>query len=165
MIIDHCHDQLLIIRYDHWSLQWSTVDHTLWSLIIAMKDCWSYMINIDRCIISWPLLGSRPCSSAVRREKLWEALLLQCIRWGAAEGTIFPLQLVLFEWGFVIKRRQIQQRKSVWDKIAITGLKLERTDNKDESYFGFWARETSTLYGHWVSDPAKYPFYISTTIW
>ena len=27
----------------------------LWSLIIAMKDCWSYMINIDRCIISWPL--------------------------------------------------------------------------------------------------------------
>ena len=33
----NCHDQLLIIRYDHWSLPWSTVDHTLWSLIIAMK--------------------------------------------------------------------------------------------------------------------------------
>ena len=36
---DHwsCYDQLLIISYDHWSLPWSTVDHTLWSLIIAMK--------------------------------------------------------------------------------------------------------------------------------
>ena len=68
-----CCDQLLIIGYDHWScyiwstvdhvwsmliMLWSTVDHTLWSLIIAMKDCWSYMINIDRCIISWPLQHS-----------------------------------------------------------------------------------------------------------
>ena len=33
MIIDHCHDQLLIIRYDHWSLPWETVDHT-WSTLI-----------------------------------------------------------------------------------------------------------------------------------
>ena len=37
MIIDHSYDTLLIICYDHWSLPWKTVDHTLWSLIIAMK--------------------------------------------------------------------------------------------------------------------------------
>ena len=35
---------------------WSCYDQLL---IIAMKDCWSYMINIDRCIISWPLLGTK----------------------------------------------------------------------------------------------------------
>ena len=57
--------------------------------------------------------------------------------------------------------KEIQQKKSVRDKIASlaeAGLKQEtRTDFKDESYFGFWAREDSTLYGHWVSDPAKFP--------
>ena len=48
---DHwsCYDQLLIISYDHWSLPWSTVDHTLWSLIIAMINCWSYAMIIDHC--------------------------------------------------------------------------------------------------------------------
>ena len=78
--IDHCHERLLIMYHNCWSLPWKTVDHT-WSLIcitvdhvsqlliMSMKHRWSYMINIDHChesllimyhncwscIISWSL--------------------------------------------------------------------------------------------------------------
>ena len=83
--IDHCHERLLIMYHNCWSLPWKTVDHT-WSLIcitvdhvsqlliMSMKHRWSYMINIDHChesllimyhncwscIISWSLNDSRP---------------------------------------------------------------------------------------------------------
>ena len=79
--IDHCHERLLIMYHNCWSLPWKTVDHT-WSLIcitvdhvsqlliMSMKHRWSYMINIDHChesllimyhncwscIISWSLV-------------------------------------------------------------------------------------------------------------
>ena len=78
--IDHCHERLLIMYHNCWSLPWKTVDHT-WSLmciivdhvsqllIMSMKHRWSYVINIDHChesllimyhncwscIISWSL--------------------------------------------------------------------------------------------------------------
>ena len=29
--------------------------HSSRSMIVAMKCCWSYMISVDHCIISWPL--------------------------------------------------------------------------------------------------------------
>ena len=47
MIIDHCHDQLLIIRYDQLSLPWSTVHHTLWSLIMLWETVDHTLMIID----------------------------------------------------------------------------------------------------------------------
>ena len=61
--IDHAWYLLIMLwkAVDHaWNLLimlWKAVDHTWWSMIIAMKDCLSFMININRCIISWPLSG------------------------------------------------------------------------------------------------------------
>ena len=42
--IDHCHERLLIMYHNCCSLPWKTVDHVSQLLIIALKDCWSYMI-------------------------------------------------------------------------------------------------------------------------
>ena len=43
--------------YEHWLSM--IIDHSWhsWrSMIVAMKCCWSYMISVDQCIISWTLL-------------------------------------------------------------------------------------------------------------
>lgn len=43
--------------YEHWSSMIIDIDYDSWrSMIVAMKCCWSYMISVDHCIISWPLL-------------------------------------------------------------------------------------------------------------
>ena len=51
MINDHRY------RYEHWSSMIIDHEHNYsWSMIVAMKCCWSYMISVDHCIISWTLL-------------------------------------------------------------------------------------------------------------
>ena len=50
MINDHRNN------YEHWSSMIIDIDYDSWrSMIVAMKCCWSYMINVDQCIISWTL--------------------------------------------------------------------------------------------------------------
>ena len=39
-------------------LRMNFVDHAMMQLFIMYHNCWSYMINIDRCIILWPLAPS-----------------------------------------------------------------------------------------------------------
>ena len=42
--------------YEHWSSMIIDIDYDSWrSMIVAMKCCWSYMISVDHCIISWTL--------------------------------------------------------------------------------------------------------------
>ena len=42
--------------YEHWSSMTIDIDYDSWrSMIVAMKCCWSYMISVDHCIISWTL--------------------------------------------------------------------------------------------------------------
>ena len=44
--------------YEHWSSMIIDIDYDSWrSMIVAMKCCWSYMISVDHCIISWPLVS------------------------------------------------------------------------------------------------------------
>ena len=44
-------------NYEHWSSMIIDIDYDSWrSMIVAMKCCWSYMISVDHCIISWPLV-------------------------------------------------------------------------------------------------------------
>ena len=51
MINDHRNN------YEHWSSMIIDIDYHSWrSMIVAMKCCWSYMISVDHCIISWPLI-------------------------------------------------------------------------------------------------------------
>ena len=50
MINDHRY------RYEHWSSMIIDHEHNYsWSMIVAMKCCWSYMISVDQWVISWPL--------------------------------------------------------------------------------------------------------------
>ena len=50
MINDHRNN------YEHWSSMIIDIDYHSWrSMIVAMKCCWSYMISVDHCIISWTL--------------------------------------------------------------------------------------------------------------
>ena len=43
--------------YEHWSSMIIDIDYDSWrSMIVAMKCCWSYMISVDHCIISWTLI-------------------------------------------------------------------------------------------------------------
>ena len=50
MINDHRNN------YEHWSSMIIDIDYHSWrSMIVAMICCWSYMISVDHCIISWPL--------------------------------------------------------------------------------------------------------------
>ena len=43
-------------RYEHWSPMIIDHEHNYsWSMIVAMKCCWSYMISVDQWVISWPL--------------------------------------------------------------------------------------------------------------
>ena len=43
--------------YEHWSSMIIDIDYDSWrSMIVAMKCCWSYMISVDHCIISWTLV-------------------------------------------------------------------------------------------------------------
>ena len=47
--------------YEHWSSMIIDIDYDSWrSMIVAMKCCWSYMISVDHCIISWTLPISGP---------------------------------------------------------------------------------------------------------
>ena len=46
------------------------VVHSVIFWIMAMKDCWSWMISTDRCIISWPLQGGVEGWSRGREGKL-----------------------------------------------------------------------------------------------
>ena len=42
--------------YEHWSSMIIDIDYDSWrSMIVAMECCWSYMISVDHCIISWTL--------------------------------------------------------------------------------------------------------------
>ena len=42
--------------YEHWSSMIIDIDYDSWrSMTVAMKCCWSYMISVDHCIISWTL--------------------------------------------------------------------------------------------------------------
>ena len=51
MINDHRNN------YEHWSSMIIDIDYDSWrSMIVAMKCCWSYMISVDHCIISWTLV-------------------------------------------------------------------------------------------------------------
>ena len=51
MINDHRNN------YEHWSSMIIDIDYDSWrSMIVAMKCCWSYMISVDHCIISWTLI-------------------------------------------------------------------------------------------------------------
>ena len=53
MINDHRNN------YEHWSSMIIDIDYDSWrSMIVAMKCCWSYMISVDHCIISWTLESS-----------------------------------------------------------------------------------------------------------
>ena len=47
--VEHAMMQLFIMYHKCWSYYDSAVDHTLWSLIIAIKDSWSYAMIIDHC--------------------------------------------------------------------------------------------------------------------
>ena len=122
--IDHCHERLLIMYHNCWSLPWKTVDHT-WSLIcitvdhvsqlliMSMKHRWSYMINIDHChesllimyhncwscIISWSLLHGEITNLP---------LIIQCIdfvpfllingTWKRINIAFGPIQIVSRAW-------------------------------------------------------------------
>ena len=90
--VDHCHERLLIMHHTCWSLPWKTVDHT-WSLIciivdhvsqlliMSMKHCWSYMINIDHCHGSL-LIMYHNCWSCIISWSLMARLdLANCIFW------------------------------------------------------------------------------------
>ena len=47
-------------NYEHWSSMIIDIDYHSWrSMIVAMKCCWSYMISVDHCIISWTLYVSK----------------------------------------------------------------------------------------------------------
>ena len=59
MINDHRNN------YEHWSSMIIDIDYHSWrSMIVAMKCCWSYMISVDHCIISWTLWsGFNDCAT------------------------------------------------------------------------------------------------------
>ena len=56
--------------YEHWSSMIIDIDYDSWrSMIVAMKCCWSYMISVDHCIISWTL-------------QHWIVALIIRVKWG-----------------------------------------------------------------------------------
>ena len=64
--------------YEHWSSMTIDIDYDSWrSMIVAMKCCWSYMISVDHCIISWTLSsGGYQCHHHHHRH--WEKICNYC---------------------------------------------------------------------------------------
>ena len=57
-------------RHEHWSSMIIDHEHNYsWSMIVAMKCCWSYMISVDQWVISWTLwqgASASACSEICR---------------------------------------------------------------------------------------------------
>ena len=59
--------------YEHWSSMIIDIDYNSWrSMIVAMKCCWSYMISVDHCIISWTLLWPHSSIPSFILPVLWK---------------------------------------------------------------------------------------------
>ena len=69
---------------------WSTVDHTLWSLIIAMINCWSYAMIIDHSYEeavdhTWCIKSS--CHNESYRDHYFQ---IECLNYVYARCLLFP---------------------------------------------------------------------------
>ena len=65
--------------YEHWSSMIIDIDYDSWrSMIVAMKCCWSYMISVDHCIISWPLASVQNNSASLHTVTVHQLKKKQC---------------------------------------------------------------------------------------
>ena len=76
MINDHRNN------YEHWSSMIIDIDYDSWrSMIVAMKCCWSYMISVDHCIISWTLQSDKTTSSYYLHASIYARCVVWAVQW------------------------------------------------------------------------------------
>ena len=84
--------------YEHWSSMIIDIDYNSWrSMIVAMKCCWSYMISVDHCIISWTLIwrvntGYHRTPQGQKERIVWEGQ--DRIRYDVKRDRIPPLTVL-----------------------------------------------------------------------
>ena len=127
MIIDHCHERLLIIHDDYWLLPWKAVDHT-WSTFIGLLYCEHYTSKDDqllhhttvekvKCMCSYfwhvfHILGSRKyweCwisedfskgSAVIRLQMSWRQFVCGCCYVNRSAKVIF-IDTCMSNWPFL----------------------------------------------------------------